>query len=234
MIYSTVSAAFPSMDMATVMDMGMATATDMAVMEVMDTTAAVERKRMLQMNKKMRRKGVECNSGSDMEHNAENDMVQKNVPIREVDTGAYLDVMKGLVQEGKSVSIIVAGNSMSPFLIHKRDRVFFEKPNRPLKAGDIVFFQRDNGRYIMHCICRVAEEGYYIVGDAQVDIEGPVREDQIFALITKCERKGKMITSGSFWWEFFEKVWIRMIPLRPLIRGGYEKVTAVFRRLGEL
>lgn len=159
-----------------------------------------------------------------------NQMINQEIPIREVDTGAYLDVMKALVQEGKSVSIIVAGNSMSPFLIHRRDRVFFEQPGRPLKKGDIVFYQRENGRYIMHRICRVAVEGYYIVGDAQVEIEGPVHEDQIFALITKCERKGKMVTSGSFWWEFFEKVWIRMIPLRPLIRGCYEKVTSVFRK----
>lgn len=152
------------------------------------------------------------------------------IPMREVDTGAYLDVMKELVQDGKSVSIIVAGNSMSPFLIHKRDRVFFEKPDRPLKAGDIVFYQRANGRYIMHRIWKVKEDGYYIVGDAQTEIEGPIRPDQVFALITKCERKGKMITSGDFWWDFFEKVWIHMIFLRPLIRGCYERIVSLFRK----
>ena len=147
--------------------------------------------------------------------------------MREIDTGAYLDVMKDLVREGKTVSIIVAGNSMSPFLIHRRDRVFFEKPDRPLKKGDIVFYQRDNQRYIMHRIWKVKKDGFYIVGDAQTEIEGPVRRDQIFARITKCERKGKMITSGNIWWEFFEKAWIRMVPLRPLIRGSYEKIKSV-------
>lgn len=193
--------------MGTVTDMvmDMATVTAMAVMDTMVIMAA----------------------GEEIMKNQRNN---QEIPVREIDTAAYLDVMKGLVQDGKSVSIIVAGNSMSPFLIHRRDRVFFEKPMRPLKKGDIVFYQRENGRYIMHRICKVAKEGYYIVGDAQIEIEGPVREEQIFALITKCERKGKMVTSGSFWWEFFEKVWIRMIPLRPLIRGCYEKVTSVFRK----
>ena len=156
--------------------------------------------------------------------------LMNNVPIREVDTAAYLDVMKELVQEGRSVSIIVSGNSMSPFLIHRRDRVFFEKPNRPLRRGDIVFYQREGGRYIMHRIWKVKKEGYYIVGDAQTEIEGPVKPEQIFALITKCERKGKMITSGSFWWEFFEKVWIRMVPVRPLVRGVYTWMTSFFRK----
>jgi len=153
-----------------------------------------------------------------------------SVSVREVDTAAYLDVMKELVETGKSVSIIVSGNSMSPFLIHRRDRVFFEKPKRPLKRGDILFYQRDNGRYIMHRLWKVKPEGYYIVGDAQTEIEGPVRPDQVFACITKCERKGRIISNGDFWWEFFEKIWIRIVPLRPLIRGFYEGITGLFRK----
>ena len=34
--------------------------------------------------------------------------------------------------------------------------------------------------------------------------------------VTQVERKGKRLAPGSFWWGFFEKVWIRMIPLRPM------------------
>ncbi|MBE5956536.1 MAG: hypothetical protein E7253_08790 [Lachnospiraceae bacterium] len=144
--------------------------------------------------------------------------------MREVDTTAYLDTMKELVKEGKLVSVIVSGNSMSPFLIHRRDRVFFEKPKRPLRRGDILFYQRKDGRYIMHRLYKIKEDGYYMVGDAQIEIEGPICREQIFALVTKCERKGKQISKGSFWWEFFEKVWIRMVPLRPFLRGFYEKI----------
>lgn len=152
------------------------------------------------------------------------------IHTREVDTAAYLDVLKELVQNGKSVSIIVAGSSMSPFLIHKRDRIFFEKPDRPLQKGDIVFYQRRNGRYIMHRIWKVKKDGYYIVGDAQIEIEGPVKPEQIFARITRCERKGKMLGPGDFWWEFFEKVWIRIVPFRPLIGRWYGKVKSLMKR----
>ena len=140
---------------------------------------------------------------------------------KEIDTAAYFDTMKELVEEGRKVSVTVAGNSMSPFLIHGRDRVFFEKPDRPLKRGDIVLYQRRNGRYIMHRICRAEEEGFYIVGDAQTEIEGPVQREQIFARITQCQRKGRIIAPGSFWWDFFEKIWIRIIPFRPWIVKTY-------------
>ena len=38
----------------------------------------------------------------------------------------------------------------------------------------LVFFKRRNGQYIMHRIHHVKPDGYYIVGDAQCMIEGPV------------------------------------------------------------
>ena len=156
-----------------------------------------------------------------------NRMEIDDLPVREVDTSAYLTVLRGLVEEGKSVSVTVSGNSMSPFLIHQRDRVFFEKPARPLKAGDIAFYQRSDGRYVMHRIYKINSDGYFMVGDAQNVIEGPLRREQIFAVITACERKGKRISSGDFWWEFFEKVWIRMVPLRHGIRGIYEWIKRI-------
>ncbi|MGF0032428.1 S24/S26 family peptidase [Bariatricus sp. SGI.154] len=134
--------------------------------------------------------------------------------MKVVDTREYVSMLRELTEEGKEVSMIIAGNSMSPFLIHERDSICFKKPDRKLKKGDMVFYQRPNGQYIMHRICRVKPEGYYIVGDAQQEIEGPVSEEQIFAVITRVNRKGKWIGPGDFWWEFFEHVWVNIVPIR--------------------
>ena len=60
-----------------------------------------------------------------------------------------------------------------------------------------------------------------MVGDAQTQIEGPLRGDQIFARIIKVKRKGRIIEPGNFWWEFFEHVWIRIIPMRKVIEKLY-------------
>ena len=118
---------------------------------------------------------------------------------RVVDTREYLDVLRGLTEEGKEVSLLISGSSMAPFLIHARDYVYFRKPDRELKKGDIVFFQRDSGQYVMHRICRVKEDGYYLVGDGQTQVEGPIRRDQIFGLIYCVRRKGRKIQPGDFW-----------------------------------
>ena len=138
-----------------------------------------------------------------------------------VHTEDYVKILEELTSENKTVGVPVSGNSMAPFLISQRDHVIFQKPDRPLRKGDIVFFRRDSGEYILHRIYRIRKNGYFILGDAQTKPEGPVREDQIFGLVTKIRRKGTWIDSGDFWWQFFEKVWIRIIPLRPVIRAAY-------------
>ena len=142
--------------------------------------------------------------------------------MREVDAQEYMAVLRELIEEGHQVSLLISGSSMSPFLIHHRDTIYFKKPDRELKVGDMVFYRRGNGKYIMHRIRRIRPEGFYMIGDAQTEIEGPLQREQIFGLITAVERKGKLIQPGDFWWEFFAKVWLRIIPLRRLIQRIYQ------------
>lgn len=61
-------------------------------------------------------------------------------------------------------------------------------------------------------------------------LEKGIRPDQILALVTAVRRKGKLLQPGSFWWDFFEKVWIRMIPLRPGAVAVYAAVTGARRK----
>ena len=138
-----------------------------------------------------------------------------------VDIYTYMPVLRDLLSQGKEVSLNITGNSMAPFLVHGRDQILIAPSDDNWKKGDMAFFIRTNGKYIMHRICKAAPEGYYIVGDAQTEIEGPVAREQIFAVITRVRRKGKWLQKGDFWWDFFEKVWIHIIPFRPIIRKMY-------------
>ena len=142
--------------------------------------------------------------------------------MREVDAQEYIAVLRELIEEGHQVSLLISGSSMSPFLIHHRDTIYFKKPDRELRVGDMVFYRRGNGKYVMHRIRRIRPEGFYMIGDAQWEIERPLQREQIFGLITAVERKGKLIQPGDFWWEFFAKVWLRIIPLRRLIQRIYQ------------
>ena len=141
--------------------------------------------------------------------------------MRRVDTDAYVSMLRDLVNEGKECRLLISGSSMAPFLVHERDSIIFSKPDRELRRGDMVFYQRDNGQYVMHRILHVKPEGLYIIGDAQTEVEGPVRPEQVFALVTKVNRKGKWVGPGNFWWWFFSTVWLRLFPIRRLILKLY-------------
>ena len=123
----------------------------------------------------------------------------------------------------KELPLVVSGSSMTPFLVSGRDTAFLSRLERPVRRGDILLYRRDNGQYVLHRVWRVEEDGTYtIVGDAQTELERGIRAGQVIALVTAVERKGKRMGPGSFWWEFFEKVWIRMVPLRRLVWRLYE------------
>lgn len=135
-------------------------------------------------------------------------------PVLE-DTRTYMEKFSALMAAGESLDLPVWGNSMNPFLVHGRDRVRLQAPNRPLKTGDIALYRRENGDYILHRICAVKDGCYTMVGDAQTHREWGIRPDQIIAVALWAERKGRVQRPGSFWWEFFARIWVRIIPLRP-------------------
>lgn len=126
-----------------------------------------------------------------------------------------------LLEETDAVPLVISGNSMSPFLAHGRDTVYLSKVTKPLKRGDMILYRRTNGRYILHRIVKVESDSFCLVGDAQNYVESGIRQDQVLARVSWVRRKGKIQKPGCFWWEFFEKVWIRLVPLRPVLMKGY-------------
>ena len=101
--------------------------------------------------------------------------------MRLVDTRAYVGMLRELVEQGKEVRMVISGSSMAPFLIHGRDSIFFRTPERELRKGDIVFYERPGGQFVVHRICGVHGESYDLIGDGQTEIEHNVRREQIFA-----------------------------------------------------
>lgn len=138
---------------------------------------------------------------------------------RIVDIDAYMPVLRELLAQGQSVSLTVTGESMSPFLRHRRDQIRLAAVTAPPQRGDMVFFRRRNGQYIMHRVLRRMPDGNYaIIGDGQQQVESPIAPEQIFAVVTQVCRKGVWLGPESFWWRFFAGPWLTLLPLRPLLR----------------
>lgn len=140
----------------------------------------------------------------------------------------YRELLKD--ESVEALPLIISGNSMSPFLIHGRDTIYLSRLTRPVKRGDVLLYQRDSGAYILHRVYKIESDSFTMVGDAQTELEPGIRPEQVIAIMTSAERKGKKQAPGSFWWEFFEKVWIRMVPLRPIVRKVYTAASRLLKR----
>lgn len=150
--------------------------------------------------------------------------------IRIVSPELVMEPLLALLEETSCVPLVISGGSMTPFLVHHRDTVYLSKVTGPVKRGDMVLYQRDNGSYVLHRVFRVEDKssGYTMVGDAQTQLESGIRPDQLRAIVTSVRRKGKLLKKDSVCWFFFERVWIRMVPLRPALRRLYAAVSKLF------
>ena len=147
--------------------------------------------------------------------------------VKIMDPDQLIPQLLELLEETYSVPLVISGSSMTPFLVHGRDTVYLSKITHPPKRGDMILYQRDNGKYILHRVYQTGED-FTMVGDAQTDMEHGIRLDQMLAQVTAVRRKGKLLRKGDPCWDFFETVWIRMVSLRPAVRAVYARIHQFF------
>lgn len=148
-------------------------------------------------------------------------------------------LIEEVLVEGGEVYITVRGNSMSPFLYDGRDQaVFAPIGDRKIRKGDIVFYQRDSGQYVMHRVYAVDRDGVMtLVGDAQWTLEPGIRPDQLRAFVPRVVRKGKEVSCERGFWHRAMMAYQLRIRYPRLIRIALRLIglpMAVKRRLAGL
>lgn len=114
----------------------------------------------------------------------------------------------------EALPLQVSGNSMFPFLTHRRDTVYLSRLTRPARRGDILLYRRDSGAYVLHRVFAVGEGSLTMLGDSQLSPEPGIRQEQILAVTEQVIRKGKTLRAGDPVWEFFAKTWLWLYPVR--------------------
>lgn len=91
-------------------------------------------------------------------------------------------------ERGEAFAFQPNGVSMKPFIKGGKTNVTIEKYTGGAKKYDIVFYQRDDGKYVMHRVVKMYDNSYGVCGDNQWWIEN-VKDEQIFARVTCVEGK---------------------------------------------
>lgn len=152
--------------------------------------------------------------------------------VKKIKSAQMFPVIKEILEGGRKAWITVTGMSMYPFLREDKDCVELSCTSFcTIKKGDIVLIRRVSGEYILHRVLRKEKESFYIIGDAQQWIEGPLKPEQLIAVVTAVKRNNHKFTCQSKWWRLLVDLWIKVIPLRYLILKGIRILTKIRRRL---
>lgn len=128
-----------------------------------------------------------------------------------------------LLKDGGRLPLAVTGHSMEPFLKEGRDTVWLTAPSKPLRRGDIVFFSRPAGEWVLHRIVRLTPNGCVVNGDAQRWSEA-VTTEQIVAVAEAVERGGRTLSCGGVRRVFFATVWQWLRPCRRYILAIHRRM----------
>ncbi len=102
----------------------------------------------------------------------------------------FYPLMVEAFNENKTFSFPVKGSSMRP--LFKNDYVVTLKKIDDYKIGDILFFRRDDGAFVLHRLIRIDKDALYIVGDHQTSLER-VRPDQLIGKVIEYKKYNNKI-----------------------------------------
>lgn len=151
-----------------------------------------------------------------------------NNNIENISSSFPIDIEQ-LLASGTTIKIKPQGYSMYPLFVPRRDEACIERTSfSSLKRGDVILYRRDKSILVLHRIWKIKGNSFYMVGDNQTEIEGPLRADQVRGKLTGFVRNGKFVDVKNPIYRFLSGLWLFLRPLRPCAW----KLTACMRKLG--
>lgn len=128
-------------------------------------------------------------------------------------------------EKGKqSVTFVVRGYSMRPFLEDRRDKVILTPPRTP-KVGDVVLAAIGEKVYALHRVIKIENGIYTMRGDGNpLSMKEQFREADIIGIARAFIRKGKVVSTAGFKWQVYSFVWKMLTPFRRILLAIYRRI----------
>ena len=156
--------------------------------------------------------------------------------LQNLNSVAHVEDLMPLIKEslnaGHSVRFFPRGTSMLPMLRQDIDSVVLSPVSDKLKKYDIAFYQRDNGKYILHRVIAAAET-YTCMGDNQIAPEPGLRHDQMLAVVTAFYRGDKYIPVTNPAYRTYFHIWVGLLPLRKFLVRVKAKLRYIWHRINK-
>lgn len=127
----------------------------------------------------------------------------------------WSSVILPILNEGHNLKIPLAGLSMFPLIKGGRDEAVISSiSEKKLKRGDIVLYVRENKTHVLHRVHHIKNDEFYMLGDGQTCIEGPIKREKVLAVAVAIIRKGKTISCSRLDFRIISALWLLLRPVR--------------------
>lgn len=138
-------------------------------------------------------------------------------------------IIKEQLNSGGTVQLPITGTSMLPLLVWGRDSVELIK-SETYNKGDIIFYRRDDGHFVLHRIVDKDDKGYVLCGDNQWVKEMGIEDRHIIAVVKSITRKNKKIGTNNIFYKLYSKIWVAILRYRRFVLIPMRKIKGLFNK----
>lgn len=123
-----------------------------------------------------------------------------------------------LLAEGRTIQIKPEGYSMYPLFVPGRDEALIAPADtESLRRGDVVLYRREGSILVLHRIWKRKGNDFYMVGDNQSEIEGPLGSEQVKGVLIGMIRNGRKLSLKNPVYRLYAGIWLMLRPFRPFL-----------------
>ncbi len=132
----------------------------------------------------------------------------------------YEGLIREVLASGGEFRLYPHGTSMLPLLRQGRDSVSLRRVDSPIRKGDILFYQRPDGSFVLHRVRAVKPDGLTMMGDNQTLPERGVSPDWVIGRVTRIFRDDKEVICDGQRYRWYLRLW-QLTILRGLLLKLY-------------
>ncbi|MBO5334278.1 MAG: S24/S26 family peptidase [Clostridia bacterium] len=153
----------------------------------------------------------------------------KNNNTLKVSLDELYPIIKEKLESGGTVQLPITGTSMLPLLVWGRDSVELIKA-KSYNKGDIIFYRRDDGHFVLHRIVGKNDKSYVLCGDNQWVKETGIEDRHIIAVVKSITRNNKKIDVKYKPYVLYSKVWVAILRFRRFILIPMRKIKGLLNK----
>ncbi len=142
----------------------------------------------------------------------------------QIENCKFLPEVIKLLNEGHTVTLLLKGFSMRPFLEDNRDKALLSKA-KDIQVGDAVLAETAPKHYVLHRIIKIQGETVTLRGDGNLGTE-VCHINDVHGLAIGFYRKGrtKLDKTNGIKWRTYSHIWMALYPIRRYLLAAYRRI----------